>query len=628
MKRLIRGLAVGLMVGGLPMFGGGITPVHASGGPVVTSVSPNVGPISGGTSVTITGIGFTNATHVAFLGGGILDWARFVVVSDTEITATSPSKDSGVVDDIQVEVSGGGSALTSADQFTYGFTPPPPPSTVITSLSPTSGPIFSGGVITISGSGLSGTTEVEFSGVYAGTFTVVNDNTITLTPASQFGAPRTVDVTVITPHGNSAVNGADHYTLMPEVDSVGPNSGPATGGSPNAPMTITGHGFVGVTAVTFGGTPATSYTVTGENSMSAVAPAGSGQVDIQVTASGLQSPAVAADRYTYNPVTYTVAPVGGPLAGGTDVVLTGVGLTGTTGVTFNGVAASGVVVVGDTQVTAVAPAGTAGWASVDIIQPSGTIPTTGYEYYALASVTVAPSSGTTAGGTPITISGINMAAVTGVKFGSVSVNTVIHNADGSITVISPPGSAGAVPLLLYENTALSPASTIPLPVGGNPGGPWLPLAGAGLLGALALIFRRRLLAPLHGVSLRRRGALAALAMTAILAGASATMSGPSMKLTGGGFGYLGAGTYTYNGPVATPTPMPTATSTPTPAPVVVIPPPAHPPTPNTGTDPWSGWPGVLVMILAMGLFAITFKRRHAHVAVPLFNGEYDNHPHA
>src|SRR5205814_1761774 len=53
--------------------------------PTVTAVSPNAGPATGGTAVTITGTHFTGATAVKF--GTV---AVSATVTDTQITATSP----------------------------------------------------------------------------------------------------------------------------------------------------------------------------------------------------------------------------------------------------------------------------------------------------------------------------------------------------------------------------------------------------------------------------------------------------------------------------------------------------------------------------------------------------------
>ena len=56
--------------------------------PTVTNVSPNSGSVAGGTSVTITGTGFTGASAVHF---GTASQPTFTVVSDTQITCNSPA---------------------------------------------------------------------------------------------------------------------------------------------------------------------------------------------------------------------------------------------------------------------------------------------------------------------------------------------------------------------------------------------------------------------------------------------------------------------------------------------------------------------------------------------------------
>src|SRR6202020_1658224 len=57
---------------------------YTSALPTVTSISPTSGPTSGGTTVTITGTGFTGATKVVF--GGVAA-TSFRVGSPTELTA-------------------------------------------------------------------------------------------------------------------------------------------------------------------------------------------------------------------------------------------------------------------------------------------------------------------------------------------------------------------------------------------------------------------------------------------------------------------------------------------------------------------------------------------------------------
>ncbi|MGA9882350.1 MAG: FG-GAP-like repeat-containing protein [Candidatus Acidiferrales bacterium] len=85
-------------------------------GPTVTGVSPNSGPVSGGTPVTITGTNFAGATAVYF---ALVPVSAFSVNSSgTQITVSSPAGSVGAVD-VFVFTPGGLSPASSADQFTY-----------------------------------------------------------------------------------------------------------------------------------------------------------------------------------------------------------------------------------------------------------------------------------------------------------------------------------------------------------------------------------------------------------------------------------------------------------------------------------------------------------------------------
>lgn len=83
--------------------------------PVVTHVSPASGSHNGGTTVTITGTGFTGATAVFFSGTAA---THVTVVSSTKITARSPAESAGVRN-VLVVGPGGTSATVTADRFTY-----------------------------------------------------------------------------------------------------------------------------------------------------------------------------------------------------------------------------------------------------------------------------------------------------------------------------------------------------------------------------------------------------------------------------------------------------------------------------------------------------------------------------
>lgn len=90
----------------------------SSPGPVITSVTPDTGPSSGGTPVTIVGAGFTGASAVDF---GPVEASEVQVLGPDEITAVSPPG-SGAVD-VTVITSEGVSPVSADDHFTYQGAP-------------------------------------------------------------------------------------------------------------------------------------------------------------------------------------------------------------------------------------------------------------------------------------------------------------------------------------------------------------------------------------------------------------------------------------------------------------------------------------------------------------------------
>ncbi|MFF0431765.1 IPT/TIG domain-containing protein [Streptomyces sp. NPDC004327] len=322
--------------------------------PVVTGVSPDSGPLAGGTTVTITGTGLSGATSVTF---GTGHPATDVSCSATSCTATAPAGTAGAVD-VQVTTPGGTSVAGAAARYTYVAQP------AVTTVSPTSGPALGGTKVTITGTNLGGTTAVHFGSTPAASFTVTGTTSITATAPAGTG---TVDITVTTPNGTSTSQPDDRFTYIPApvVSAVSPASGPATGGTQ---VTITGTGFTGASAVHFGATPATSFTVTSATSITATAPAGvEGTVDVTVTTDNGTSATGTAAQYTYvaAPTLTALSPSNGASPGGNQVTITGTGFTGATAVTFGGTAATSFTVTSSTSITAVAPAGTAG-TSVDV----------------------------------------------------------------------------------------------------------------------------------------------------------------------------------------------------------------------------------------------------------------------
>ncbi|GIT79810.1 hypothetical protein LLS1_14790 [Leifsonia sp. LS1] len=368
--------------------------------PAIASVTPDSGPETGGTAVTITGTGFTGATGVTF--GGTAGTA-FTVVNDTTITATTPPGTPGTVDVVVQHPNGD----SQPGDFTYLEVP------AITSLTPTSGPETGGTAVTITGTGFTGATGVTFGGTPGVGFSVVNDTTITV--ATPPGTPGDVDVVVQHPNGDS-VPGTFTYLPVPAITSISPDSGPETGGTA---VTITGTGFTGATGVTFGGTAGTAFTVVNDTTITATTPAGTpGDVDVIVQhPNGDSQPG----DFTYLavPAITSITPDSGPEAGGTAVTITGTGFTGATGVTFGGVDGTGFTVVDDTTITVTTPPGTPGTAAVVVEHPNGDSQPGDFTYLAAPPVigSIVPDIGPQTGGTHVTITGTGFTGATAVVFG-------------------------------------------------------------------------------------------------------------------------------------------------------------------------------------------------------------------
>ncbi|MGW1422487.1 IPT/TIG domain-containing protein [Bradyrhizobium manausense] len=268
-------------------------------------------------------------------------------------------------------------------------------------------------------------------------------------------APGCSDFTASCP-GSSIANTSFVFTInlpSPTVTSVSPTSGPLAGGTS---VVITGTNFTGTTGaggVKFGATNATGYTVNSNTQITATAPAGSaGTVDITVTNGSATSPTSAADQYTYvaAPTVTSISPTAGPTGGGTTVIITGTNFSATTGaggVKFGATNATSYTVNSNTQITATAPAGSAGTVDVTVTTPGGTSAASAadqYTYTAAPTVTsISPTSGPGGGGTVVTITGTNFSGASAVSFGASPATGFTVVSPTTITATSPSG-AGTV----------------------------------------------------------------------------------------------------------------------------------------------------------------------------------------
>jgi hypothetical protein len=259
--------------------------------PTITALSPKSGPLTGGTSVIITGTSFTGLSGAAAVTFGGVNATTYTVNSATKITAKAPAHAAGPVQ-VKVTTAYGSSANTTADDYTYVAGP------TVTALSPATGPLTGGTSVIITGTGFINVTQVLFGSTEA-VFTVAPPTGITATAPP--GIAGTVQVKVTTAYGTSANTAADDYTYVaaPTITALDPTSGPSTGGTS---VVIAGTDFVNVTQVLFGDAVA-EFTLDSPTGITAIAPPGSdGTVQVKViTAYGTSADTVA-DDYTYSAV--------------------------------------------------------------------------------------------------------------------------------------------------------------------------------------------------------------------------------------------------------------------------------------------------------------------------------------
>ncbi|MGO9873520.1 MAG: beta strand repeat-containing protein [Acidimicrobiia bacterium] len=322
--------------------------------------------------------------------------AQFVSVSNTQIVIALPPQNpilltlnalgTGVELDtdvqVQVPVSGENTLVSSpvvtADEFTY-LGP------IVTHLSVTSGPIGGGITLNVAGSGFTDATQVNFSpltegsanGVAAADFDVFSDTQIGFTLPAQNPALLTPDalhpdgafVAVVTVQVSvpgypvlalsAHVTAAEFTYLGPHITDLSQTTGPISGGTQ---LTINGSGFTDATQVEF--RPATldragaAHSVQAAQFVSATdsqivitLPAQdpahlsatntfATYVGIVVSVPGDTQQAVngvdTADTFTYQGPNITgLSQTSGPIAGGTELTVTGSGFTDLTAVNIS-----------------------------------------------------------------------------------------------------------------------------------------------------------------------------------------------------------------------------------------------------------------------------------------------------
>jgi hypothetical protein len=433
--------------------------------PTVSSVTPSIGPVAGGTHISITGTGFIpGATVLIDQGASTYLAATDVrVYSSTQIGAETGVGAKAGTWTVFVTTAGGTNVATPGDSFTYA------PAPTVAAVSPNKGATTGGTAITVTGTGfVSGAKVViaqgsgfRFNAIAATDVTVVSPDEITAITGG--GAkPGTWNLYVQTAGGDSAGASSDTFTYapVPTVASVTPALGPASGGTH---LSITGTGFEpGATVVLGQGTGPGSATVTATDvkvysstKITAITGRGVrlGAWSVLVTTAGGTSSVTPGDAFTYLPLptVAAVTPNRGPTSGGTPITITGSGFVSGATVTIgqgagrsNALAATDVNVISPTEITAVSSGGAkSGTWHVYVTTAGGHSAASLGDTFSYAPVptvsTVRPNGGPTSGGTPFSITGTGFAA------------------GATVTISQSPGSApiAATDVKVYSSTKIT-----------------------------------------------------------------------------------------------------------------------------------------------------------------------------
>jgi photosystem II stability/assembly factor-like uncharacterized protein len=354
--------------------------------PLATAIAPAIAPPTGGATFTITGGLFRPGATVTFGGTAA---ANATAVNGMTITGTVPAHALGLVDVVVTNPDAQAATMTAG--FEYVTAP------TVTSVTPPRGRQSGYTSVTIAGTGFRPGLTVRFGGTLMGSYSLVDDQTITgNTPAHAAGV---VDVVVTNADGQSGTLAAGYtYVPPPTVTGVSPSLGPVSGGTT---VTITGTGFETGASAVIGCAAATEVAVVSATSITAVTPAcPAGTVSVTVyNADGSSGTRSSAFTFGTRPRADSIRPNSGSTAGGTVVTISGVNFQDGATVTLGGLPATGVTVLGSTSIRATTPAHAAGAVSVVVTNPDAQAWTMTYAFGYVAPPAFTddpPQAGTTA----------------------------------------------------------------------------------------------------------------------------------------------------------------------------------------------------------------------------------------
>ncbi len=425
--------------------------------PVVFSVAPGGGPITGGTPLSVQGTGFfAGESGLPNLKIGDQVATDVIFVSSVQLRATLPPCP-GCANGKLVDV-----AVTNPDEQSgalflgFEYRVPKGPGPNVVTVNPAVGHRNGGTSIDIIGTGFKtgpGTT-VRIGGATAPGVNVKDINTITaITPPGAAG-PATIEV--INPDGQTgrAVGAFTFEVPAPVVAAVLPGFGPQVGGTT---VLITGRDFQAGAQVLFADTPATNVNVNSSSSITCTSPAGLGGAEVTIQVQNLDGQSHSLPKaFRFEPPSGpppTIASVSenkGSTAGGDTLNISGTGFLQGATVLFGQSPATSVTVTSSVSITAISPPHSEGVVGLTVRNSDGQTGSLGNSY---AFITPAPAptgalpiQGPTDGGTLVQLFGSDFVAGATVTFGNAPALDVLVLAASAIRCTAPAHLAGVVPI--------------------------------------------------------------------------------------------------------------------------------------------------------------------------------------
>ncbi|MDK8181639.1 IPT/TIG domain-containing protein [Paenibacillus sp. UMB4589-SE434] len=413
-----------------------VAPYQYKANPVITSITPNKGPLSGGSEVVIKGDFFLAGAQVKF-GENL---ASINSIKPQEIVLTVPSSTNVGTVSVKV-INPDHTSAIAAEGYTYILGP------TLVSLSPNKGLTLGGETVTLTGERFLEGAKVYFNNE-AINATFVSDTALTIvTP--KWAKAESVAVKIVNPDGQTSElkNGYAYVLPKPEITSVEPTEGPVSGGTI---VKVTGSHFVTGAKVYLNNTLVSATTIINDKEIQFRTPSWSKgeSVDIRVVNPDGQD-ATLKGAFTFilplSPEISSITPTNGPLAGGTSITIKGANLTAGTKLY---VGQKEVVIASLTKDQIVA--NTPKWdnpskVNIKIVDSFGreSVLIDAFEYLAPPPPpapkleSVSPASGPQAGGNVVNIVGKELASGLKLYFNDTEVKTFSYMSKESISIKMP-----------------------------------------------------------------------------------------------------------------------------------------------------------------------------------------------